>query len=733
MDEGSVRAEDDACADATEAILDAFARLAVKRCAASQGFVKITGPGGACNYGRAGGLFGAAGRAAGSAFCDAAIDANSAYRVPDLRADPRFAGIGCAPGRDDILFAAASPLIDGEGLVVGAICVLDTSHRPTGGGESEALSELAASLAHLIDARERTPDGDQAQSALLGVALEAAADPIAIFRRGEPGVMPTFVYINQAFTDLFGYTSDDVAGKGPKLLTGPETSGEARDKILAVKGPAPVDYGTLALYTAAGERRYVRMITHGLNPTHRIVSYHDVTVERTAQAALVDQNARLRSLISIDGDAILTFDRLGTCIDVNPAAETISGYPRRELLQLDFTKIAPPGTFPGNVSFAERLTAAHPIAFTRTFTHRAGGTVVVECTTIPIAIGGATDGAYLFAKDVTEESRLAALVAKQAERASAICGIAALADASDDDQIDAALALGRASFGMDYAYLAEITESGSNVTNGYGERVFPVDDVLRVDAARLREKMRAGEVVATGDLGGPWRGHIVAPLHVDGRACGAVGFLSRHAGTYDAADREFARLVAACVSLAFRRREQDRQLEHLANFDELTQVHNRAYFARSLALALAERKPFTIHFIDLDGFKALNDRAGHAIGDLALQASARRIAEASDEADTFARLGGDEFVVLRPGARDDAATLAFATALLAALARPIAVPPDSFALSASIGVARFPADGADASTLMQRADGALYRAKAAGKNRVEMASGVTIAASLSSG
>jgi len=716
----------DAGEEATDAILDAYARLAAKRCDVSLAFVKIIAPSGERTYGSSTERFGPAARAAGSAFCDAALDTRSAYDVPDIRTDPRFASLASAAGRNDIRFAAASPLIDGQGLAVGAICVMDPSPRVNGDAESEALRELAASLAHLVDAREHTREGDRTQTELLGVALPAAADPIAIFRRGEPGVMPTFVYINQAFTDLFGYSSAEVAGKEPKLLTGPETGGEARAKILAVKGPAPVDYGTLALYTAAGERRYVQMITHGLNPTHRIVSYHDVTVERNAQAALVDQNARLRSLISIDRDAILTFDRLGACIDANPAAETMSGYSRAELLHTDFTTMAPPGTIPGGVPFAEALTAAHPIAFTRTFAHRDGSAVVVECTTIPIAVGGATDGAYLFAKDVTEEAKLAALVAKQAARASAICAVAASAGTSDDEQIDAALALGRATFEMDYAYLAEVTEAGSNVTNGYGERVFPVDDVLRADADRVRDPKRAGEVVATGDLGGPWRGHIVAALHVDGRAC-AVGFLSRHAGTYDAADREFAGLVAACVSLAFRRREQDRQLEHLANFDDLTQIHNRTYFSGALALSLAKGKPFALHLIDLDGFKALNDQAGHAIGDLALQASARRIAETSDATDTVARLGGDEFVVVRTGARDDAATFEFATALLAALARPIALAGDSFALSSSMGVARFPQDGEDASTLMQRADTALYRAKAAGKNRVEMAGGAPVA------
>lgn len=736
MDENCVRGGDDvgrqtgdagfdARVAAARGILTAYASLAAKRCAAPLAFVKIVAP---PVHGCANGPADAAGMAAGAAFCDVAIAAAAAYCVADTRTDPRFAKIISAPDRDDILFAAALPLVDGNGFVVGAICALDTVPRENGRAELDALCELGASLAHLVDARESRPDGDETQISLLGVALEATSDPIAIFRRGEPGVMPTFVYINRAFTDLFGYTPAEVAGKEPKLLTGPETGATPRAKILAVRGPAPVDYGTLALYTATGERRYVQMITHGLNPTHRIVSYHDVTAERSVQAALADENARLQSLIAIDSDAILTFDRSGTCVAANPAAETITGYSRSELLRFGFATMAPDGTFPGGVPFARRLTGEHPIAFTRSFERKAGGTVTVECTTIPIVIGGATDGAYLFAKDVTEELTLSALVAKQRDRASAICAIVASADASNDEQIDAALALGRASFAMDYAYVAEVADAGLNLTNGVGERVFPIDDVLRGDAARMRDSLRTGQVVASEDLGGAWRGHILTSLHADGRGYGALGFLSRHAGAYDAADREFARLVGACVLLALRRREQDRLLDHLANFDDLTQIHNRAFFSRALADALAKRTPFALHFLDLDGFKSLNDRAGHAIGDLALQESARRIEDRCGEPDTVARLGGDEFVVVRPGERNAAATMAFATSLLEALARPLRVERDTFPLSASMGVALFPEDGEDASTLMTRADGALYRAKASGKNRVEMAAGATGAA-----
>jgi len=158
------------------------------------------------------------------------------------------------------------------------------------------------------------------------------------------------------------------------------------------------------------------------------------------------------------------------------------------------------------------------------------------------------------------------------------------------------------------------------------------------------------------------------------------------------------------------------QLLHRAQHDDLTGLANRARLAPWLPLT-ADRA--TVLFIDLDGFKAVNDRAGHAAGDAVLVEAARRIRGAVRREDVAARLGGDEFVVLCPytGPRD-AGDLA--ERLLAELNRPVRHGDVELALGASIGVASG-RPGDDFASLIERADGALYEAKAAGRRRVQVA------------
>jgi diguanylate cyclase (GGDEF)-like protein len=174
-----------------------------------------------------------------------------------------------------------------------------------------------------------------------------------------------------------------------------------------------------------------------------------------------------------------------------------------------------------------------------------------------------------------------------------------------------------------------------------------------------------------------------------------------------------AELVAA-RSAALARTEA--RLRRLAEHDPLTGLHNREVFLRELAAASA-RRPAGVIFVDIDNFKSVNDRHGHAAGDAVLQRTAEAITSAVRSEDLVARLSGDEFAVLLRGdsAVDDAAARAAAQTVLDRLHT---VPlPDGTTLSASVGVAL-----GDAEALVARADGAMYAAKRAGKDLVALAS-----------
>lgn len=162
------------------------------------------------------------------------------------------------------------------------------------------------------------------------------------------------------------------------------------------------------------------------------------------------------------------------------------------------------------------------------------------------------------------------------------------------------------------------------------------------------------------------------------------------------------------------------QLSHHAHHDALTGLPNRVLFDDRLKLALVAsaryERMLAVLFIDLDGFKGINDNLGHAAGDAVLEEVAGRLAASLRQGDTLARLHGDEFVALLPelSARGDAGVLA--RALLVQISRPIAVADTQVTVSASIGVSVFPYDAEAPVDLLRAADAAMYRAKLAGKN-----------------
>ncbi|MGN6312943.1 MAG: putative bifunctional diguanylate cyclase/phosphodiesterase, partial [Rhodanobacteraceae bacterium] len=163
-----------------------------------------------------------------------------------------------------------------------------------------------------------------------------------------------------------------------------------------------------------------------------------------------------------------------------------------------------------------------------------------------------------------------------------------------------------------------------------------------------------------------------------------------------------------------------RRLEHLATHDPLTGLVNRADFERhctqAIARAARDRSAVAVLFIDLDAFKFVNDSYSHGIGDRLLGQVAERINRQLSEGDIAGRIGGDEFTVLARGLvlREDAAALA--NRLLATLSEPFVVDGYEIVLSASIGIAGYPLDGADALTLIANADAAMYAAKSEERN-----------------
>ena len=180
-------------------------------------------------------------------------------------------------------------------------------------------------------------------------------------------------------------------------------------------------------------------------------------------------------------------------------------------------------------------------------------------------------------------------------------------------------------------------------------------------------------------------------------------------------------LLARAIRYAIERQQASVRLAHIAHHDALTGLPNRALFMDRATQALAQGRrhatPVAVLFVDLDGFKAVNDAHGHAVGDALLREVARRLAGNVREGDTVARLGGDEFTILLPSIAHEYDAAVVARRILESLAEPWAPDLAPLAVTTSIGINVVPDGAGDVESLLRDADAAMYRAKAAGKNR----------------
>lgn len=167
------------------------------------------------------------------------------------------------------------------------------------------------------------------------------------------------------------------------------------------------------------------------------------------------------------------------------------------------------------------------------------------------------------------------------------------------------------------------------------------------------------------------------------------------------------------------RKQSELRIDHLARHDPLTGLANRIQFherfLQEIALAKREAIPFALLCLDLDRFKAVNDRLGHAVGDSLLCVVADRLRGVVRADDMVARLGGDEFVIVQTGSRGPVDAAILAERLTRAIETPILIEGHKIAVGVSIGIALVPSDGFEPDAIFRSADRAMYRAKADGR------------------
>ncbi|MBI5007787.1 MAG: diguanylate cyclase [Nitrosomonadales bacterium] len=190
-------------------------------------------------------------------------------------------------------------------------------------------------------------------------------------------------------------------------------------------------------------------------------------------------------------------------------------------------------------------------------------------------------------------------------------------------------------------------------------------------------------------------------------------------GTVKNAHDEIINYIALFSDIT-KRKEAEARIEHLAHYDSLTHLPNRALFSDRLRHALLagarHNKKSALLFLDLDKFKSVNDTMGHLAGDMLLQSVADRLRSCVRESDTICRQGGDEFMILlaEVGVAADAETVA--RKIIAAMSEPHRIGDRDLVITFSIGISICPDDAADDETLIKHADDAMYAAKESGRN-----------------
>lgn len=560
-----------------------------------------------------------------------------------------------------------------------------------------------------ISARVRAAEGVREREARLKGILNTVAD--AIVTIDESGVVQSF---NRAAERMFGLRADEAIGSAlSRFLPGPDDSivlplpGMELDHVArradGTQFPAAVTFSPLRLGRQSFQTGVIRDITDRRRAEEAERRYTEdlerQVEERTRELRRLTHESQ--GVLNAAGDGILGINAAGTVTFANPAMTGLLGWGVGDVIGRSATEVFRHGDGaragqPVRVRAALRRGVFHD-RVEMTLMRRDGSTFIAEYTSSPIpgAPGEDVAGAVVVVRDITErrmvEERLkiAATVFETTAEGILVCGpdgIITVSNPALDRIVGVPARLGstvdRILFtASEYSWETLLETLGRA---GHAEEEFWAE---RPDGRRFAARLAASGIRSPG-------GDI------------------RH--------------VVLVINDITQRKLDEERIRYQATYDSLTGLPNRVLFHDRLGQAVRSMHrsghPMALMFIDLDGFKAVNDTLGHDAGDVLLREAARRLSSSVRESDTVARLGGDEFTVIMGGIEDTSCVRDVAERILRSLSAPFDLGthegrPLTGMVSASIGIALGPEHAGDADTLLRLADAAMYRAKDQGKSR----------------
>ncbi len=460
----------------------------------------------------------------------------------------------------------------------------------------------------------------------------------------------------------------------------------------------------------------------------------DIVALRSAEAALTINQEKFRSLFEYHPDGIMELKGNGFISRVNVGLESETGFYGEQLVGKPWTELIAPEHRAQADEVLRTAMRGEATELDSLLLDRLGNRINVQLKLVPLHVAEEVRGAYAIFKNVAAQKTAERAIAEQSEQIRRLYLVAASRGESLDEQIDATLLLGLELFDWDQAYVTRFERDRTLIRNAVGETqgtkgtLYPmqasVSRHVQFDRQQLFipdmnvEEWRNDPVRATA----PWRSYFASQIVLGNDIYGALVFAARAPRDgMDQRERDLLQLAGLFISAALERAEQNERIEQMAFNDALTGLPNRLLFndriEHTIATARRYDRGFAVMYIDIDKFKLINDKYGHAIGDAVLQEVAKRLRSTLRESDTVSRFGGDEFVVLQPivDGPSDAADLA--RKLNVAMQVPIDIEGVSHDVRMSIGIALYPSDATSIEGLMEASDRALYRAKREGRNR----------------